>query len=73
MEMLINAVAGGLIGVAGLLGYQWFTSPNKSRAFRQAIRAVNKLAGEDDAVEVAKRLAEEAALKEQLKDAVAKL
>lgn len=71
---LTAILLGALLGVAVLLGWQAYVKPDRARQLRAALRAIEKVNGEeDDAVEAAKRKAEQDALEDKVKQAAAKL
>ena len=76
MELLIAAVAGGFIATFLTVAYAQWRKNEKARALRQIIAAANRvksMTDGGDAVEAAKREAEEKVLAQQAHDAVATL
>lgn len=76
MALVLAALVGAMIALALFIGYQEWRKRDTVRDLKAAIRAVDRAAGiepEEDPVEVAKRNAEEAALRDQLRVKAAKL
>jgi len=73
MDLLIAAAAGGFVSIFGYAGWVKYQKDAKARALRSIIKAadaVKKMGDDGDAVEIAKREAEEDALIKLAADAV---
>lgn len=76
MALVLAALVGAMIALALFIGYQEWRKQDTVRDLKTAIKAIEKAAGvepDEDPVEMAKRNAEEAALRDQLRAAAAKL
>ncbi len=76
MELLIAALSGGAVAAVAVTWYNQWKKDEKARQLRSAVKSVETVAAMNDggdAIEAAKRKAEEAALADALRAAVAKL